>query len=488
MSRTGKIIRRTLALGLLVMVLVVVGLPAVLGWQLSKYHDRYVRQLAVPGLLQVQDVAFSRGILRSRSRVTLVPDASLCAQSPCPVITVDSVIHHGPIPFTAPPATPGALQIGLGVIVSEADISPLFPQAKFEPPLPPLELVTRVDFAGAADAQLLLPAERLRLTTEEDGGRINMERLQASLESPPGHSAGRGNLTWPSFKLVGDAGGQLGLQGLTSDFNGDAQAPLFWRRFGLKLNALQMVDSQGESFSLQGLLLDATNTAAPKGLLASDFQLRMSRLEASNREYGPVILEGEVKGLDVASLEAIQAAVTSLKPQALPPELLFLAISGIYQAHMPALLAADPELRITRLLVGTPDGDISADLQLNLADYSGTGPGTGTDLADVLKRLELQANVRLPAPIIRAMVRQNLQARQADKPPTPEAIAAAVEALTEAEFLLAKPEENTFVTQLRILNQNLTINGKVRDGWQETLDAFANGESPAVSEPQRALQ
>lgn len=473
MSRTSKIVRRTLTLGLLAVALVVIGLPAALGWQLAKYHDSYVSQLAVPGVLEVRDVAFSRGILRSRSRVTLAPVAQVCSEKPCPLITVDSVIHHGPIPFTAPPATPGGLHMGLGVIVSRANLGPFFAPTTFKPALPELELVTRVDFAGAVDSNLVLAAARTRASNAQDGTRVTLERLQGSLQTPATHDTLRGQLNWPSFEVVADTGGQVGLQGLSLEFNGDKQTPLYWQHAGLKINGLQVVDAQGESLALQGLLWNANNTAEPGDIaadtLASKFQLRLSQLSLNDRDYGPIILEGQAQGLDIATLESMRSALRSLNTQTLPPELLVLAISGVYQTHMPALLAAGPDLRISRFLASTPDGDVVGDLHVTVAEQS---EGDASDLTQVSKRLELTMNLRFPAPMFEAFVRNNLETKESE--PTPEQMRMAIEALTEAKLVIAAPEENAYTTQLRIENQNLTVNGKLREGWQELLEALSD--------------
>lgn len=469
MSGRNTLIRRTLILGLLVILLVVLGLPAVLGWQLSRVHDRYVQQLSIPGLLEVRGSAFSRGILRSKSRVRLAPDNAFCGNSACPEVVVDSIIHHGPIPFTAPPTTRGGLQVGRGVIVSQADLTTLFAHTTFKPALPAMELVTRVDLAGATSATLKVPAARLNTESEDVSGRVSMDSLEAGAQLPASQDALRGSLLWPAFKLVADEGGQLGLQGLAVEFSGNASAPLFWQRLGVKLSGLQIVDSQGESLSLQGLIWDANNIAEPNARLASEFSLRLSQLAMRNRQYGPVIVEGRVQGLDVASIQAIQAQVRALNPQALPPELLLLAVTGIYKTHVPELLAADPKLRISRLLASTPDGDVVASLTISLAK-SDNG---GVALANVLRRLELTADLRMPAPMLKALVRSNLRAEDENAPPPdPQDVEKALAALTEGKYVIAKLEENAYLVNVRIENQNLTINGEVREGWQTLLDTL----------------
>lgn len=478
MSSKGNMVRKTLAVGVLLLLFVVLGIPAFMGWQLAKIHDLYVQQLATPGLIEVRDTAFSRGILRSRSRVKLAAAEAFCGGKPCPEIVIDSTIHHGPIAFTAPPDTHGGLQVGRGVIVSHVDLASLFAPVTFTPPLPDIEAITRVDLAGATQSQWVMQGARLRAEGPTTGGRVTLDPLQASAQLPADNNAVRGSLSWPDFKLVADEGGQLGLQGLAVEFSGDATMPLFWQHFGLKLNRLQAVDAQGESLSLEGLLWDAKNTAAPGGTLAAEFDMRVSQLTAGGRGFGPVIAEGKVVGLDVASLEKLQAQIRSLSPQTLPPELFLLAMSGVYQSTIPALLASNPAVDISRLMVGTPEGDILADLHL---DFDAPGvPENATDIASVMARLQLALNLRLPSAWLRALVRKNLEARRApESPPISEQdINDDIDALTSAQFILAAPQDNAYIMQIRIENQRLTVNDVFRDGWQQLLQTLAKEPKP----------
>lgn len=468
--------------GLLAIALVAIGLPALLGWQLAKVHDRYVQQLAIPGLIEVRDSEFSRGLLHSRSRIKLALAPALCGDSPCPVITINSVIYHGPIAFTAPPPTDGSLPIGRGVVVSDIDLAPLLKGVSFQPALPKLEAITRVSLGGAAHTRIALAGARLHAVSAEHGaGRLVLKPLQASAQIPQGYDSVRADLSWPGLQWVADAGGQFEWSGLGGQLTGDAATTAFWQHIQLGLDSLQWVDAQGRALAIQGLRWDAHNEAKSADRLAAKFNLRLSQLQTHNRDFGPVIIEGQAQGLDAASIEAVQADVRSVGTRSLPLALQIVVANAIYQTHIAAVLAAQPQIQITRFLAGTSDGDISGDLTLGLAH---TQQLQSTALVDVLKHLQLGLNLHLPATLLRSMIEYRLDSRP---PPAAKATTADVDAvlkqLVAEQVVVAHPKEAAYSIALRIENQNLTLNGKVRKWWQNLLAALAQDVEAAEDNP-----
>lgn len=477
----ATVIGRALILGACAVALVIVGLPGLLGWQLAKVHDRYVQDLAIPGLVEVRDSQFSRGLLHSRSRIKLALAPELCANTQCPEITVNSVIHHGPIAFTAPPPDDGSLPIGRGVIVSDIDLAPLLHGLSFKPRLPQLEAITRISLGGAAHTEVGLPGARLRASGNNGGGRLRMKPLQANAQVPPSYKGLRADLDWPGFKWIADTGGQFQWSGLNAKLKGGAKTPDFWQRLQLGLDDLQWVDAQGRSLTLQGLRWDVRNQATHAGRLAGQFNLRLSQLQSHNREFGPVIVEGQAQGLGIASIEAAQADIRSLGTHSLPPALLVVVVNAIYQTHIAKLLAAGPRVQITRFLAGTPDGDISGDMQLTLPR---SGQLQSTAVAEVLQRLQLNMNLRLPASLLRNLIKARLDTREPPVKSTPAAgVDAVLKQMLADKIVVARPKEAAYTIALRIHDQELTLNGKLRPWWRNGLTALA--KNTAVTEEGR---
>lgn len=475
------IIARTLVVGLLAIALVAVGLPALLGWKLAQVHDRYVQELAIPDVLEVRDSKFSRGLLRSRSRIQLALAPALCGDSTCPVITVNSTIYHGPIAFTAPPPADGSLPIGRGVIVSTIDLAPLFKGWSFQPVLPKLEAITRVSLDGATRTRVTLAGARLRAVSDDRAGRLVLKPLHASAQAPPSYDSLRADLSWPGLQWVADSGGQFEWAGLVAQATGNARTTAFWQTFQVGLERLQWVDAQGRALAFQGLRWDAQNTATNARQLAGKFDLRLSQLQTHNRQFGPVIIEGQAEGLDAVSIEALQADVRSLGTRSLPPALQIVVANAIYQTHIGALLAAQPQIQISRFLAGTPDGDISGNVQLGLTPAQ---QPRGTALAEVLQQLHLIVNLRLPSTLLHSLVQARLDRRP---PPAKKATSADVDAVLEQllkqKIVVARPKEAAYSIALDIQNQKMTLNGKLRKWWQDLLVALAQNSKTAEEMP-----
>jgi len=460
-------IGKTLFFGLLTLLALAVAAPALTGLYLARGFDDLVARFERPGISQVVSSHFQRGWFKSHAMVRLRLDGALCAQSPCPTVTLDSVVHHGPISFTAPREARGAFKPTLGVAVTGIDPASLWPRLVFEPTLEPLRLVTRVGLDGRAVSHLDADGASVDVARKERLAHVESSALDARLTVPLRDAGIDGEFDWPRFRIVGEAGGQLGWRGLviSSREASDSTGVVAGRQ--LRAESVRMASQTGNSALLQGLIWRLQPVSAGGDRDGVRLDGRISRLVLDNNEYGPLILQGRLDDIDVGAwagagreLAAANGLIADGDDSASPTP---------YQNILAQLLATRPRIDLERLLLTTPDGDIRGHLRISAPDE----PLPDRLLADTIARFELDFALDLPATMTRDIAVQVMlnngwkpyELEEAD-------ITQALTRLLDRGLIERASDGDAYRLRLRIHEGRLMLNGRNQPGWQSVVDRY----------------
>lgn len=261
-----RVIGKTLLWVAIVLALIVVGLPGAIGFYMAREFDYAVANLTVPGTLEVADSHFDRGWFSSHAVISLRPVGALCHISPCPVITLDSTIHHGPLVFGS--AERGSLRPVLAVADTHADPSSLWPRYVFSPVPGPVTLHTRVGLDTRGHVSLNLAGVSFDVARQEPVAHVDSATLDGQLTTAVAGRAISGvSLEWPSFALSPQHGGRVAWRGLALRAHGGSQdgQPAHGH---LHLESLTLDNGQGQSTRLSGIDTQVKLRGADAGVLS----------------------------------------------------------------------------------------------------------------------------------------------------------------------------------------------------------------------------
>jgi|GEM_PF-1253641 len=468
-------IRRTLIVGLLALVALALGAPALTGLYLAREFDQAIARIERPGVLKVASARFNRGWFVSKATLRISLADALCSQ-PCPSVQLTSRIHHGPIPFTAPVDSDIGLRPSLGVAETRVDMAGLWPRLVFDPGLPKASVVTRVGFDGRVVSRLNLAGTSLNVSRERRLAHLDMDAVSAQLTQPLGTAwaEGRvhGTLAAPAFRLVGESGGQLVWRGLALRVPG-AEAPGV-PAHQLTLDTLNLADGLGTAGRVSALDARWQPVAGnpPPGQdgrtrLDGSFDMRAAQLAFDNSQAGPVIIEGELAHLDWRAVRVLGDRLINLYDNngVLDPDVR----AEIYGQILPRLLADTAVMDIKRLHILTPDGDIDAHLRIAAPEQL----RPVRLLADVISQLDVDMAFRVPAPMARNLATQMMLAGGRSPYDIEETdIDTALAELVADGLIEALPEDNAYRFALTVNQGRLKLNGRNQIGWQSVVDQF----------------
>ena len=175
-----RLLIKTLVWGVAVLALLCVAAPYGVGWLLAGRFDQTVAHLSVPGYLQIVRRNFDRGWFVSRAIVVLRPIGPLCHTKPCPVVTLDSRIDHGPLAWGAEPVS---LVPVLAVVKTQADLTSLWPRYVFSPSPGPLTVTSRIRLDSRGQAQLSLKGITFDVARQNPVAHVETATVSGSLQS-----------------------------------------------------------------------------------------------------------------------------------------------------------------------------------------------------------------------------------------------------------------------------------------------------------------
>lgn len=472
-------IRRTIVIGLLTLVALALGLPALVGLYLARAFDQTVARVDAQDALRVVSSQFERGWFGSDATLRIALEGPLCAAPPCANLTLTSRIHHGPLVFGAPADSTAGLRPSLGVADTRLALSDLWPRLVFEPTLPAARVITRVGFDGRARSSLELGGASVAVSRQRPLAHIDMDTISGAWAQPlRGGGALQGSLGSPALRLVGVRAGQLVWRGLRVQRSRPDTQNLAVTR--LELASLNMADGQGAAGRVSALearwqpLVSAgeRDDALEQTRLKGDFDISAAQLAFDNSQVGPVVIEGGVRGVDTAAARTLFAQIGALDDAdaGANPDVR----ATIYGQTLPVLLSHAASLQISRLHVITPDGDIDGHLRIEAPESL----RPVRLLADVIAQLDVDLSLAVPTPIARDLATQMMIAGGRSPYALEEAdIDTALAELVADGLIQSRPQERAYGVVLTVHNGRLRLNERNQIGWQSVVDQFEAARS-----------
>jgi uncharacterized protein YdgA (DUF945 family) len=418
------------------------------------YRTTFAEIRGRPQVMQVLREDYRRGWFSSKASLELVPSAA--DQGTDLRLRIDSDVAHGPRSLEGLNWPPALAEIRSRLALEHPDFH-----------LEGVEIDTRLAWDGGGASQLRLPAMDLQAAGEAPGLRSAAATGMVRFE--PGGST-TGHLDLPSLELVGaDGAALLVLRDLQAEHSTTPWLPGILVGTGKVTVSEAYGSGATEPLVAEDLAFDFE--AQPEdGLLGVRFSYGVGVLSVGDADYGPSRVEFRASRLDGAALSALQQDLGDLNAQALPEAMAGVAAVAVLMKHLPALVAADPQLALNRLEVVTPQGPIQGRLAI------GTQGLTGTDLmvGAWLERLVADGELNLPRSIAVTLLAQGQRETlletlaadgraEADLTQDEEQALESV-AATQLELLVqggwVKDEGGRLTSVLKLADGVLTINGK----------------------------
>ena len=439
---TGRTARRVLiGVATLGTVLLLAGtlLPPALGATAQRAYQDALRgtiEALPPGWVIVE--RYERGWFSSSAsaELTLPPAPGRAGADGERRIRMDSRIEQGPwawfgLGSGAEGGTGGGAGVGNGLAGRRGPFPALAQvhtrtQVTAGPvPLPPVLVSTSIGLDGSGLSHLRIPA------TDQpgapNGDRLQHQEVTGTLEFRPNPRRLTLDLRVPGAALLTQTGPRARLTDarLTADLTGWSGG-LFTGRTSLDLEAAELsppapvpaapaapADANPDAVLLEGLHLTLEPT--PRGqppTLRLDLRLDATaqRLRLGREDYRSPVIGLAVRALDTQALVDIGAALRTLSSERAPRALRGLVGATLLTQLLPRFLAAGPSLTLDPLSLTSPDGPITARLQLSATGQGSAPTGPAGLLGALLNRgpanwligLAGDGALDLPEPIARA--------------------------------------------------------------------------------------
>lgn len=381
------------AVGLIVLVLI--GAPAVSGWYAADRLRADLKQLSagVPGwaweVERVERGLFStEAVVRQRITGPATPHGVPRIGFPW-----DIHIRHGPTLGTAS--------------LAEAVATPRLPGQA--------QQVTRTLFQGEAPF-------RIRYRVGIGGGR------RLAITSPSLDSGRRMPFTWKGLEASADIGNQarrvryeaempglraalganrIGLLGLTMEGDLRRARPYFWvgssrtRLDSLRLQARNPETGARFGLDIAGLDMES-ESAVKKGLLRSSGAWRIASMFSNDTPYRKVRAEWRLRQVDAATLQRANELMWDLEPVPDPEAAEAQLQKRLGELPLQEFLAAEPELVLTELTVTTSEGKLDGRGRLRFKPASGE---EAVDPARLPRFARGKLDLAMPETVFRRLVR-----------------------------------------------------------------------------------
>lgn len=332
-----------------------------------------------------------------------------------------------------------------------------------------LPVVMESRFTREAGASIRLLPDAEAETFQDPELDADWRDTFAQLDLDPDGSRVQGRLAVPRLRFDGDPGA-LRLAGLDYRFAYDRVGevlaqPLYVGGSQFRL-ATAVVEADGERFELHDLEMHDQSDVVDAAW-SLDVSASLGRVGSPERFYGPAELDYRMAGLAVEPLAELGALAAAIEDGEAAPDARKAEALGALGALWPQLMAAGPELEISRLRFVTPDGEIRLTLRV------GVDPSEPALLQNpfmTLPALEVDAQIALPArliegrPLVSAPVLGALSNPAAPSGP-PAWLAGALAAQGGVEDWLAQGlverHGESFTTSLRVRQGALRVNGRV---------------------------
>ncbi|HET7313367.1 DUF945 family protein [Salinisphaera sp.] len=447
---------KTLIWGVVVLALLCVAAPYGVGWLVAARFDRVVAHLSVPGYLQVVSRDFDRGWFVSRATVVLRPSGPLCRTRPCPVITLDSRIDHGPLAWGAADAS---LVPVLAVVTTHADLTSLWPRYVFSPAPDPLTITSRIRLNSRGQAWLRLDGASFDVSRQHPVAHVKTAAVTGALQS--GLLARRIDglrLDWPSFSLVRQSGGHLAWRNVHFRAQSAAGGALANRHFSA--DSITLDNGSGHATRLTHVDL-TMRRPQPKTTAVA---LNIEKLVLPDNSQGTFILEARQRGMNPLAWATLPGRWSALggRPGGA------LNAPKLYRDIVPELLPGGSRIQIDRFELAMRDGAIRARGHIQAPPhYRRTDTAVG-----LLSQLQGRLRLSLPRPILRRLTAYMLGVADTGDPQAAidARIDAGVRELVARDLIAPVDDGKRYRIQIVLEDGRMRINGRDRPGWKVLVD------------------
>lgn len=452
-----RVIGKTLIWGIIVLALIGAGLPGVIGFYMAREFNYAVANLRVPGTLEVAGSHFERGWFSSQATIALRPVGALCHVSPCPVITLDSTIHHGPLAFGADGSR--GLSPVLAVADTHADPTSLWPRYVFSPAPGPITLHTRVGLDTRGHVTLHVDGMSFDVARQQPLAHVDSAALDGRLTTAvAGHAITGVSLDWPSFDLSPQDGGRLAWRGLTLDASRDSKSGPHSRGH-VHLDSLTLDNGQGRATRLSGVDIDVDR----QGPDAGDLSLVADRVVMPDNTQGELHLGLRLEGVTPAAWAGLPSQWRALGG----------LVGGaaddprFYHDVVPGVVTPGFRFVIKQAALYTEDGPLRMSGHIGVSDTL-----TPADTAAAtLRQLDINLRLQVPAQLARRLTRRQLAAARGDGLAVADAaVDQQLSNLVQRDLIEPVADGKAYRMALRVDNGHLLFNGQSRPGWQAMVD------------------
>ena len=451
--------RATIALGLLTIVVLLGLSPAWLGGKIEAAYQTSLQQWVPANLMTIKAQSYRRGWFESQATAELALADALCNLPPCPVLTLDTKLFHGPIPLGASEALGGQLRVLAGAMISTIDLGPLFRAGRIEPGLPPLQGFTRVFLSGASSTRLEMPASGQTLSADSESFSLASDGMLGVVDhGTDGRLAG--NFEMPLLEATGQQGRTALLSGIKVEFDGRQQSA-FLGEWSYNVERVRFSDpARNADYALDEFGLQSITTLAD-GMLDGTLRVQVDRLALPDQTIGASHATIRIERLDAAAMEAIGLDLRAVDDAQTPPAMMAFALLGLYQRHGPDIIARGPALAVENGHLLSDAGVADFDIRLRVSPTA----ALPTTLPDFVNILQGKAQLVADAPVIERWL--------ASKPEL------TLDALV-ADNLLQRTPEQQIATEFELRDGQLWINGVVSEQFSQALELLRNQPAAAL--------
>lgn len=455
---------------ILLCVLAWAGGSYVLGGQMRNLYRSSLEGVDTWGIFSLAADDYRRGLLSSQAR-TLV-DLSLPRGEAEGVPENVQLIfahkfHHGPLPggFSLPALAEVETRL------AEVRLDGVEAQGFFEhfPELEAAVAVTRVAFDGSARSRLHIPP----LERHDSEGVLKWQGLKIEAVTEPAGQALKGTVEMPGLEFLAE-GSRIELGGMRGEFDLTEALPwIYVGRSKMSLDGLKMEFPDGEdggrrSFEVKAgkVTLDSRHEG---DRLHYHESLEFARLGVDDEFFGPLSVEIALRNLDSRALSDFMGQFQSAgrEPAEGDPETRLIRLLPLYGELAMKLLAGGPELRIERLHLVAPNGEVNGAGRLGFTGEPGFFLGDFVALLQQVEAaVELAAHERLVRSVLAETMRAELQAQAAARaeygaeeiePLLAESLESEIDNLLERNFVVR--EGDKLKTAASLKNGVFTLNG-----------------------------
>ena len=376
--------------------LLLVGLPWVLGALAQGAYQELLRELLSslpPG--SVQSEHYERGWFCSRATMELsLSPPHESGGGPPLHLRIDSRIEQGPLHWLSSGLPPALARIHSRVEPADHPGEP-----------PPLLLTTDLYPGGSARSKILLPAGKSPIPRSTY--RLDHSELAGSLRFEPSAHTLKLDLDLSELELATPAGPVATIADLrlTSELRTPPQRA---RDATPRSNGESAVDAArtGPGDLARGRV--GARPGSPRYPLPGPVDLRLQiaaeALTLADQTYRQARLGVSAERLDAAALSDLVNALETISSGTVPRAMRGLLGAALLAEVLPRIAATEPRISIEPVRMDTPDGALSAQLNVMIAPGANKGGNPGARLprgTDWIAALQADGEIDLPEPLAR---------------------------------------------------------------------------------------